>query len=482
MTSLNTSEMAQKSSDNFKWLEDLSNDSEALKSHINLNTILFDLVDNEVIIHPNVECFLIRYPGVIEIKLMSLQRIAILHEHRNVHEFQLWELNLIDRFKELFNEMDPTDHFHFVLESEYEPKELKLVSKNENIFELLQTVDITPHISEDYDEPPYIYKGTWQRLGNYVSGVEKTLVSASSNEYITLRLDIRGMSKIKRALIRLGIFKDKYDQNFSDIMVDTMIMLMKEFGAQFGYTQSDEITLIIYAMKNPLSKYIFDGRRDKFVSISASLASSFLNRRLQELQQILYEDSQIEKPGCWQRFLSTVGWRPLPQKPTNPTHLPILTFDSRMGVFKTAEDAFSLILWRVYDCGVNGLSSAVYNLRKKSLSSHEKIKYLSDNNLLPIPRDQAYGVLYSKVTVPIKTINVATNEPIEVERKEYRWVEHLNILNLVREKGLSILSTTPIYKPLICLNKATEQTIETITTRTFPVGFEEDILHDKKNQ
>jgi len=40
------------------------------------------------------------------------------------------------------------------------------------------------------------------------------------------------------------------------------------------------------------------------------------------------------------------------------------TFDCRMGCFDSFEEVFSLILWRAYDCGVNGISDAVHHNKK----------------------------------------------------------------------------------------------------------------------
>ena len=45
-------------------------------------------------------------------------------------------------------------------------------------------------------------------------------------------------------------------------------------------------------------------------------------------------------------------------------------FDCRMGVYESKEEAMSLILWRAYDCGVNGVSDAVYH--QKGMGWHSR--------------------------------------------------------------------------------------------------------------
>ena len=56
-----------------------------------------------------------------------------------------------------------------------------------------------------------------------------------------------------------------------------------------------------------------------------------------------------------------------------------------MGTYKTEEEALSLILWRAYDCGVNGVSDCVYHSTipgKKQivkLNKYDKLKWLKEN-------------------------------------------------------------------------------------------------------
>ena len=61
-----------------------------------------------------------------------------------------------------------------------------------------------------------------------------------------------------------------------------------------------------------------------------------------------------------------------------------------MGTYLSEEEALSLIIWRAYDCGVNGVSDAVHHSTiggKKQImqqSKYHKLKWLKDNSLLPL--------------------------------------------------------------------------------------------------
>ena len=93
------------------------------------------------------------------------------------------------------------------------------------------------------------------------------------SKWISIRLDLRSFSKISSTL-----FSKKYNVTFGNLMSETMKDLMKEFNAQIGFTQSDEITILISSCCNssceiyenlpqkcPNHSHIFGGKRDKLV-------------------------------------------------------------------------------------------------------------------------------------------------------------------------------------------------------------------------
>lgn len=90
---------------------------------------------------------------------------------------------------------------------------------------------------------------------------------------IVARLDGRSFHTFTKGLNR------PFDKNFSDCMIKTTELLVKETGACIGYTQSDEIQLAWHT-DNPISQIWFDGRVQKMTSQLAAQATLFFYREI----------------------------------------------------------------------------------------------------------------------------------------------------------------------------------------------------------
>jgi len=77
-----------------------------------------------------------------------------------------------------------------------------------------------------------------------------------------LRLDGRSFSRFTETR-----FEKPFDIRFHDLMCQTTEALVTELGAVYGYTESDEISLLL-----PNSSELFDRSVEKLVSIAASIA------------------------------------------------------------------------------------------------------------------------------------------------------------------------------------------------------------------
>lgn len=138
-----------------------------------------------------------------------------------------------------------------------------------------------------------------------------------ANLPVCVRLDGKGFSKYTSKL-------DKpFDAQFSNIMVEVTKFLVKETNAVIGYTQSDEITLILYTSKEKDSIF-FNGKIQKIISVITSLATAKFNKLVSEL-------SNIPEFG----FFDCRAWQ-VPDK-------------------KTATD---VLLWREIDATKNSVSMA----------------------------------------------------------------------------------------------------------------------------
>ncbi len=96
-------------------------------------------------------------------------------------------------------------------------------------------------------------------------------------------------------------------------------------------------------------------------------------------------------------------------------------FDCRMGSYASWEEARGMLMWRAYDCSVNGVSDAVHqtpNSGKKvqSLGKREKIAWLFSQNKLPLPRHQAYGTVVARVRRLCDGYNPKTQQTTQVMR------------------------------------------------------------------
>jgi len=271
---------------------------------------------------------------------------------------------------------------------------------------------------------PKIGRKIWNIVGDKVSSNEKCCPSNITGEkYITFRLDGKTFSGVTKRLKKLGVFSKGYSTEFATIMITVTKKLCDSFPRIiYAFTQSDEITLVMKCTTVIDGKYephVHDGRRDKLLTLAAGLASQCFDREVVKL---------IVSKG-------------LPLDTINI--LPDMFFDCRMAQYDTLKDAFELVLWRAYDCSVNGVSSAVYmcgldECKKISRTPTDtKLLYLYQNKMLPLDSHQAYGTLFHNKKEPTEVLNQMTKE---IEIKEKWHITQINgpvIINV--KNGLIIL-------------------------------------------
>lgn len=140
---------------------------------------------------------------------------------------------------------------------------------------------------------------------------------------VVARMDGRGFSKWTAGLER------PYDAALSEVMIETTRRLVAETGARIGYTQSDEITLVLLVDEIDQSM-MFDGKAQKLCSILASMTTSFFTLE------------------CLARTGTELARRALrgPQ------------FDARVFQVPTRFEAANAVLWRERDAAKNAVSMA----------------------------------------------------------------------------------------------------------------------------
>lgn len=140
---------------------------------------------------------------------------------------------------------------------------------------------------------------------------------------VVARMDGRGFSKWTKGLER------PYDQNLSDAMVEVTRKLVEETGARIGYTQSDEITLVLL-VEDIKQDMMFDGKTQKLCSVLASMTTALFITE------------------CLRREGTEIAKRAL-QGPH---------FDARVFQVPTQTEAANAVLWREKDACKNAVSMA----------------------------------------------------------------------------------------------------------------------------
>lgn len=136
---------------------------------------------------------------------------------------------------------------------------------------------------------------------------------------VCVRIDGKRFSRWTEGLAR------PYDQRLSDLMIETTIALVEETNACIGYTQSDEISLVLHD-DDPKAKPYLGGRLQKLCSILSSVATAHFNARV---------------PAA------------LPERATTPA-----LFDCRVWAVPNKQEAVNALLWRELDATKNSVSMA----------------------------------------------------------------------------------------------------------------------------
>ena len=145
-----------------------------------------------------------------------------------------------------------------------------------------------------------------------------------------------GTPKIIRLDMRAGHtftkgFERPFDEVFSDCMIETTIELCNSIqGVVAGYTQSDEISLILNDKIKGGYGCFFDGNVEKIVSISASISTLEFNKAFFEKASKL--EGTVYNKRLWKA-----------------------QFDSRVFCLPNTTELYNYILWRKQDAERNSI-------------------------------------------------------------------------------------------------------------------------------
>lgn len=178
----------------------------------------------------------------------------------------------------------------------------------------------------------------FETLGDWCKFLEKNFTNdiMIPTLPIIIRLDGNNFHNWTKGLDR------PFDKKLNELMVETTKYLVKETNAVVGYTQSDEITLILYS-DNKKSSVYNDGKKQKILSKLTAKCVNFFNEKRKELL---------------------------------PNHNKIAVFDCRIYQTPTLQDACAQLLWRENDATRNSIS-----MLAQSLFSHKDLQNLNTDQM-----------------------------------------------------------------------------------------------------
>lgn len=208
---------------------------------------------------------------------------------------------------------------------------------------------------------------------------------------------------------------------FDDILVETMQDTMKYLcenieGCVLGYTQSDEITLVLCDYKKLTSQAWFDNNIQKMCSISASMATLEFNRKFCENKNRWIMDTY----DCVHSNEGMLGeWFKIKIAYDGASFHGAL-FDSR--VFNIPkEEVNNCLLWRQQDATRNSIQSVA-----QANFSHKQLQNKNCSELQEM-LFQEKGINWNNIPTHLKRGSCCIKEQYEIETGDgvtlrFRWV------------------------------------------------------------
>lgn len=223
-----------------------------------------------------------------------------------------------------------------------------------------------------------------------------------------------------------------FDEGLVNLMIDTTKFLVQETNAVIGYTQSDEITLVLYSDDRKRAIYN-DGKKQKTLSKLTGKCVSYFNEKRYEY---------------------------LPQ------HNRTANFDCRIYQTPSLHDACVQLLWRENDATKNSVS-----MLAQSLFPHKQLQNLNGNEMqdkmmleknvnwndLPVKYKRGTYVKRIKTSKPFTIEELATlppkheahkNPDLVIERSVIKEIELPIFSRIVNKEAVVFEDATPVLSEL----------------------------------
>lgn len=183
-------------------------------------------------------------------------------------------------------------------------------------------------------------------------------------------------------------FTRGFDKPFDDVMMQTMqqttLKLCQEIqGCVFGYTQSDEITLVLVDYNDINTDAWFDYSVQKMCSVAASMCTLYFNKIFAEMVDVFIANSDVTPE---EEKLERVYNKAIEKG---------AMFDAR--VFNIpVEEVTNCVLWRQQDATRNSISSLAQS-KFSAKELHGKSSSQMQDMLM-----EKYGINWNNLTIPEK--------------------------------------------------------------------------------
>lgn len=221
------------------------------------------------------------------------------------------------------------------------------------------------------------------KLGDRMKGYyeDRNLSYLTRRTPVVLRIDGRAFHTFTRGL------KKPFDEILMQSMIDTTLELCKNIqGCVIGYTQSDEISLVLQDYKTLVTDAWFDYNVQKMCSIAASMATTYFNRSFERYAKLYMMGG------------SATGYTEVLRRKVNADKF----FDCRCFNLPI-EEVTNYIYWRQIDARRNSVASCAQSLySQKELhgkGTSAQIEMMQEKDFMweELPPYKKWGTLCYKI-------------------------------------------------------------------------------------
>ena len=249
--------------------------------------------------------------------------------------------------------------------------------------------------------------------GNYENRSKTYLVRRMP---VIIRLDGKAFHTFTRG------FNKPFDEVMMQTMQQTTLKLCQEIqGCVFGYTQSDEITLVLVDYNDINTDAWFDYSVQKMCSVASSMCTLYFNKIFAEMVDVFIANSDVTPE---EEKLERVYNKAIEKG---------AMFDAR--VFNIpVEEVTNCVLWRQQDATRNSISSLA-----QSKFSHKELQGKSSSQMQDMLMEK-FGINWNNLTIPQKrgtavykrTINDTTEWIVDYQMPILKGEDRNYVENLIK--------------------------------------------------